>query len=273
MAITNYPNGVGGTLGGAWALCEPILMSGNIWYVSSVNGVNAATPAGQNREKPLATLAQALTNAADNDVIVILGDHNETITSNIDITKRVLIVGEGSAAGVPTAKLTCGFSGVMLTLHTAGIELSNLKFPACAVASTFARLTTSQTDCALTGCYFECGALDDAETLNLNGADRFTLRDCTFISVATSLSAQAFCAIRTDNALADLTVDGLVLSGGTVGFSNTTGCSAWDTAASVITRLNAKNVSLLLGADMALNASSTGRLNVQLATGGSRVRW
>ena len=71
-------------------------------------------------------------------------------------------------------------------------------------------------------------------------------------------------------ATADMELDGLVLSGGTVGFSN---YNAFDGGSFAISRIRGLSVSLLLGADMKLNASSTGYVNIQLSTGGSRFQW
>ncbi len=76
--------------------------------------------------------------------------------------------------------------------------------------------------------------------------------------------------VITLGALADLDLDGLILSAGVVGFSN---YFALDASAGAVTRLRAINCSLLLGADVKLHASSTGRFNAGTVTGGSRIEW
>lgn len=266
-----YPNGAGGTLGDSWATCHPLYMSGAIWYVSSLIGTNAASPAGRNREKPLATLAQAITNASDNDVVVCLSGHVETLTAADTISKKLTIVGEGLSAGLPTVVFTCGWSGNLFSITAANVELRNLLIAASSVANASTKITCNQTDFVMDGCYVQCGPNDAAANLTLaSGADRCRLRNTTFISTATSTAAQPESAIKTSAAIADLELDGLVLSAGTVGFSN---YFALDASTAAVTRLRGLNVSLLLGADVNLHASTTGRLNVQSVSGGSRVQW
>lgn len=266
-----YPNGAGGSLGDSWATCKPLYASGAVWYVQSTTGTDAATPAGRNREKPLATLAQAITNASANDVIVLLSAHTETRVAVITVSKALTIVGEGLSAGLPTVTFVCGYVGNLFTITAGNVELRNIKIPTSSVANSSTRITCNQTDFVMDGCYVECGANDTATALTLaSGADRCRLRNTTFISTATLTTAQPESAIKTSAAVADLELDGLVLSAGTVGFSN---YFALDASTAAVTRLRGLNVSLLLGADVNLHASTTGRLNTQTVTGSARVQW
>jgi hypothetical protein len=63
---------------------------------------------------------------------------------------------------------------------------------------------------------------------------------------------------------------GVVLDGGTVGFSN---FYAFDSGGNAITHLEAEAISLLEGADMKFDPATTGWINVVRCTGGSRVDW
>src|SRR5689334_19357234 len=103
MASPNiYPNGVGGSTGASLATAAPLYASGQVWYVSSTTGVDGASPAGLDRVKPLATLAQAYTNAAAGDFIVCLSGHVETLTSAQTIGKAdIKLVGEGTGSSRP----------------------------------------------------------------------------------------------------------------------------------------------------------------------------
>jgi hypothetical protein len=242
-----------------------------VWYVQSTTGTDAASPAGRNREKPLATLAQAITNASDNDVVVLLGAHTETRVATITVSKKLAIVGEGSVAGVPSVTFICNFVGSLFTITAANVELRNIKIPTSSLANNTTRITCNQTDFVMDGCYVECSGNDTAAALTLaSGADRARLRNTTFISTATLTSAQPESAVKVTAAIADLELDGLVLSAGTVGFSN---YFAFDGSAAAITRIRGNGISLLLGADMKLNTSTVGRVNVETTTGGSRVEW
>src|SRR3990167_2596096 len=255
-----YPNGAGGTTGDTWATCEPLYMSGAIWYVHSSTGTDAAAPAGKNREKPLATLAQAVTNAADNDVIVFLSGHAETLTSAQTISEKLTLAGEGSSSGVPTVVFTGGANAALFTISGTNVELRNIKIAASTVANSTSRATVTGVGFVMDGCYVECGANDTAAAFTLgSGADQALLRNTTFISTATLTSAQPESALKSSAAIADLTLEGVTFSAGTVGFSN---YFAWDSWAAAVTRVKALDLSLLLGADVKLHASSTGRVNV-----------
>lgn len=270
MALNFLNNGIGGTLGDSLALAKPLVLSGNVWYVNSTVGSDAASPRGQNREKPLATLQQAVTNAADGDLVVLLSGHAESISTTVTINKKLIVIGEGSAAGLPTVSLTQSADVVMLSCTVSRVELRNILFPEPGLAVTTARVAFSSTDQLGNGCYFRCGSHTGAAPVTMNSSDRLRLENCTFISTATDVSLQPFAAVLGTTALADIVVDGLVLSDGTVGFSN---LYSWDTGGFAITRLRATNISLLLGADMKLHASSTGLVNVATATGGGKVVW
>lgn len=267
-----YPNGAGGSTGDTWATCEPLYVSGAVWYVQSTTGTDAASPAGRNREKPLATLSQAITNAADNDVVVCLSAHAETLTGALAISKKLTIVGEGTSAGVPTVTFTCNAAAASLFSVTAtNVELRNLKFAAQSQANSATKITCNQVGFVMDGCYMQLGANDDAAGLTLaSGADQALIRNTTFISTGTVTSAQPESALKTSAAVADLTLEGVTFSAGTVGFSN---YFAWDSSAAAITRLKVLSLSLLLGADVKLHASTTGRVNVSTFTGGSRIEW
>ena len=83
--------------------------------------------------------------------------------------------------------------------------------------------------------------------------------------------AVAVGAMRTDGTLCfahSTQLEGLTFDAGTVGWSN---YWALDLSAGAITRLTIEGLSLLRGADAKFHASSTGRVNVQTASGGSRV--
>ena len=63
-----YPNGLGQSLGDTLATTYPLHMSGQVWYVLSTTGVDAASPRGLDATRPLATFGQAYSNASNNDI-------------------------------------------------------------------------------------------------------------------------------------------------------------------------------------------------------------
>jgi hypothetical protein len=121
-------------------------------------------------------------------------------------------------------------------------------------------------------CYVECGAFDGGFTVSLGGgADTFRLYRCTFVSTATSGGGPPpAAAVRNTLAVADLDIIDCVFDGGTYGWQYAT---ALDLSPAAITRLRIENLTLLRGADYDINASTTGYVNVQSASGGIRGTW
>jgi len=271
MTIQFYPNGIGGTApGDSLDLARPLLTSGNIWYVSSLIGTDAASPAGQNREKPLATVAQAITNAADEDIVVFLPGHTQTLTAVQNVAKALTFVGEGTTAGKPAVQFLMNAAAATIFNVTAtAAEFRNIYFPPNLQANASPKMVLGS-EGVVRGCYFEQGATDTGAGLNVTG-NRCRIESTTFISVATSTAAQPNCAIRGIGPLITaMVLKDVVVSAGTVGYST---YAAIDFAGIAVTRLRVEGLSLLLGADADFGIGTTGRVNVQLSTGGSRVIW
>jgi len=248
-------------------------MTGNVWYVSSLIGTDAASPAGQNREKPLATIAQAITNSADDDIIVFLAGHTQTLVAPAVLNKRLTLIGEGTTSGKPAVSfLINNPNSTVIVMSSVGCEIRNIYFPPSVQANTVDRVAITGTDCVVRGCYFECGATDNAAALAV-AASRARVDTSTFISIATATGAQPKMAITVPATVTAVgfTMESVVVSAGTVGFSNYAAIDM--TPAVSVTQVKWQGLSLLLGADVAMGPGATGRVNVQLATGGSRVSW
>ncbi len=267
------PNGLGDyTTGDSLSYATPLLVSGNVWYVQSTTGVDAVSPAGLNATKPLATLAQAITNAANGDIIVLTGSHTELLSSAVTINKTLTIVGAVSSAGLPSAQFsrTGGAAANLFTITAAGVQLRNIRFPATetsAVAT--ARIAASGARLRLVGCYVESGVYDTGPALSLAaGADQAEVKNCTFI--ASSLTTGPESAIKSGAALTQLRIYSTTVSAGNTSWSN---YFAVDLSAGAVTELQIEDLSLLFGSDLKLHASSTGWVHVEIADGGSRVDW
>ncbi len=271
MSAKFYPNGAGGAVGDRLDTCKPLQCSGNIWYVSSDIGTDAATPAGQNREKPLATIAQAITNSVNDDIIVCLQGHTETLTAFQAISKRLSIVGEGTTAGKPGVTFkTNAAAAILFLVSSTDVELRNLYFPEGVQTNTGSKIQVAADFFRMSGCYFDCGAKDTGSAVVLN-ANSSRIESTTFISTGVLRSAQPLAAIKASPsaALTNIELVDVVVSAGTVGFSN---YAAIDLSpAASVARLKVLGISLLLGADMNILAGWTGYINCQLTTGSSRV--
>lgn len=269
MAVL-YPNGIGGSLGPRLATCKPLQVSGNVWYVHHT-GTNAVSPAGQNREKPLASLAQAHTNAAAGDTIVCLSGHTQVLTATQTFNKAgITLVGEGSSSGKPTVKFQMNHgSQDMFVVSAAGVRFSGLWIQGQAQASAGLRIWANSTTCEIDECYIECGAFD-LSTAILAAGNNFTLRRTTIISTAVASTAQPLMGVQLGAAISDVKIEDCVFDGGTFGFSN---YAALDLSAQIITRLKGEGNSFLRGADYVIHASTIGYFNPQTASGGVRGAW
>lgn len=275
------PNGIGDyPTSDSLAYAAPLQMSGNVWYVNTFSGTDAVSPAGLNATRPLATLTQALTNAASHDIIVLLESNGSGFTTAVTINKSVTIIGTVSAGGVPTNRFyrTGGAAANLFTISAADVQLRNLQIgktdeDTAAVATASIAVTGARF--RMVGCYVPMGASDAGPALSLgSGADSAEIRNCTFASANgtsdTSLLTPPESAIKSTAAITGLRIFSTSFSGGTQGFTN---FYAVDLSAAAVTRVEMEGISLLQGADMKLHASSTGWVNVELATGGSRVDW
>lgn len=240
-----------------------------VWYVLSTTGTDAASPSGQDRIKPLATLAQAHTNAAAGDIICLLSGHTETLTSAQTFSKSdIKVIGEGSGSNRP--RFTRDADINMFDVTAAGVVFINLYFPASTTASTKSRVRMAAANDQIHDCYFECGASDTgpgAETIT--GAGSVVVTNTSFVSTATSLSAQPHSGLKVTNAITDLELMTVVFDGGSTGWSNQYALNV----AGAVTRLRALDVDLLHDSDIQIVTGSTGYLTVRNKSGSARVNW
>lgn len=263
-------NGIGGTVGDTLATCKPLYTKSTVYYVSSVIGNDSF--AGTDRERPKATYASAYAAAVANDIIVLLSGHAETMTSLQTISKTLTIVGEGTIAGKPGASFQMNTASNldMFAISATSVQFRNVYFKTNLQPNSAATVVVLETDAAFIGCYWELSSKDAAGlslSFDASNATRALIKNCTFISTATVSSAVPTYGLFSNTALSDIEIQGCVFDAGTVGFG---------TGAVVLgqtTRLRADGISLLHGADVNINSSSTGWFNPQTVTGGSTVTW
>ncbi len=274
------PNGLGESSGDVLAVSSPTFTSGSVWYVDD-SGTDAASPAGKSRLAPLATLSQAITNAADGDIICCLDGHAETLTSTLTINKNVTITAGGTttvnSVQRPTVTFTNNQAAAALFNITGSataefnVELRNLYFPTNAQACSVARITMTPANTPgsfrMEGCYFDCGGNDDAAAIIAN-ADALLMRNNRFLSVSTTIATRPTIAISLAAAPTVVTMDGDVFDGGTVGFDDN---YAVDMSTNAPINLYGLGVGLLRGADMKVSSTLGYYVNAPNATGAVRV--
>lgn len=193
-------------------ISSDIIINGSVHWVDSVNGndSNAGT-----EEAPLATLAQAHTNAtADNgDVVILKSGHTETVTSSISLSKAGLaIYGLGSTSSAPN--FTCNATIDMMDISGSDISITNLYFPAStAAAISRVNLASGSGGSSINSCTFLCGA-NDLETITVASGSDLVVYNSTFTVSADGPDA----GIEIEAAVRGFTVDTCTFDGGSYGF-------------------------------------------------------
>jgi uncharacterized protein YuzE len=262
------PNGLGQALGNSIAVNTPFYTTGYVWYVHAEDGEDSDGITGQSAQRPLATLAQAQTNASDGDVIVLMDGHEESINS-LAITKRLLIVGGGQSGGRPTVKVTPTTNADALEITADGVELRNIWFEEQAVSSSAsANLIINASRVRVVDCYFETGIYDSAGVSIQGTESSVELEGCTFVSTSTDPDELPDQAVELTGTITDLRIRDCVFDGGTLGWSEIYAIYAAD---GTVTDLRIENVSLLRGADVLLDADTTGYVAGITATGAANI--
>lgn len=262
-----YSNGFGGASGSSVATSKPTyaLNGGHVWYVSSLTGSDAASPRGEDRIKPLATAAQAVTNATAGDTIVFLAGHTEALAAAITTKLGLKFVSEGT--GSSAAKFTCASTAGCFNITT-GCALSGLYFPASTVAATNARIdVATAAPVLIENCYFEMGASDTTAAIrwgSVASSVGLTLAGCSFVANAGTQAAIALSVVT--NAASALVLSSVTLDGATVGFSDFV-----IKLAVAVTNIDARAVTQANNAHVSLAAGCTGTWIPGAISGGSRL--
>lgn len=245
MGFTNiFPQGLGGT-GPAIASLTDDFLSGVVYWVDTVNGSNAN--AGTQRELPLATLAQAHSNASSGDTIVIEANSRETLTGSITFNKAdIYVIGLGSGASAP--RYTANGAIDMFNVTAAGVKFENIYFPASTAVAT-SRVKAAAAETLVKSCVFESGANDtNPAMLVAASGNSCRVSGSTFKSIASRPSIGLSIAAT----VTDLHVEDTTFDGGTFGWSD----YAWKISAAA-TRIFAQNVSITRKSDFGITAAGT----------------
>lgn len=271
MLILN--NGSGEIAGDDLVLAAPLQTPGVVWFVNSATGTDGASPAGRDREKPLATLAQAQTNASAGDTVFLEAGHTEVYVSALTISKQLFIAAGGAVTGSGAVSFAINAAANNIFSITAqGVELRNILFKASVQSNTGggnAKINVSIDGTRFVGCRWEQSANDQMSGCRLGGGTNNTrFENCTFVSTAVTTATRPTRGLEITGAITNVELYGVTFDDGTVGFST----AAFDDA-STITRLMAMRISALRGADLLIAATTTGWLNLATSTGGGRVVW
>jgi hypothetical protein len=272
MTIRVHPLGIGESLGDDLLINGPLVHTGQVWWVNSATGSDAASPRGLERHRPLATLQQAVTNASNGDIIVLMDGHTETIASTVTISERLTIVGSGSSSGIPTARLGVTGDRVMLDITGDRVELRNIRFNARSTAGEPpAKVAVTGDGFRMRGCYLEAGNNDSGAVSLYLGGDYPEIRSTTFISTASAVATAPGPAISPEVQVGCY-IEDCVFDGGTVGWAS--GYAIEQNGLNTATTdFRAQNITLTRGSDVRLISTTTGYVLANAGSYAPRIDW
>lgn len=166
-------------------ITNDVITTGTVIWVDSVNGSNDTGTGSEG--KPLATLAQAISNttASNGDIIVIKAGHTETYAGILTVPSNrpgIKIYGLGNGSSAPN--FIAAAATDLFLVQAPNAEINNLYFPAGTTATNTARINIDAANVRIKGCTFKCGAFDqDTITLTVN-AVRPRIESCAFTVTA-----------------------------------------------------------------------------------------
>jgi hypothetical protein len=196
--------------GGKVAIEDMSVSTGQRFFVDSTNtSASDATTHGFTPDKPLATLDYAIgrCTASKGDIIYVMPGHAENLAAatsvNCDVA-GVTIIGIGEGGLIPTFSTTAAAGSV--TIGAANVTLKHLKFLANFATGTTTALTIAAGADGLTidDCHFRDTSAANEFLIHLSVAttvDNLTVRNCSFITAAGTMSNSILFAGTTTNCL------------------------------------------------------------------------
>lgn len=179
---------------------------GSVYYVAASGGNDAATGGGLDPSEPLATIAQAITNASAGDTVALgPGTHSVDVSASALVPKANLrfVSTVPSHGGRPTTIITgdADDGADLVTIDVDGVSFENVRFLLVAGGTTALRLvdvaqTTAVSGLSFIGCEFDLNDVDASgvTSINIDDATNATtgllIKGCRFRG-ATATTAQA----------------------------------------------------------------------------------
>jgi hypothetical protein len=270
VTVQLWNKGLGATAS-VYGTQAPMIHTGNTWFVDSATGTDDVSPRGLNEMAPLATLAQAIANAADGDFIVLADTHDEDI-DDVALDIKVFIMGSGESGGVPMAKLRANYTGsshagLYVTSGASGSVISNVDFINEAAGRALTLYFAERVK--LDSCVFHVD-FPLSRGLYAVSADGLIMDRCTFIAGSTGADVEGFVLQSVD----DAELRSVVMDAGAIGWKLGVGGSIGTHS------LDARvlDINLVRGSDIVLDtagaSASTGFCSTSdSSTGKPRVGW
>lgn len=231
MSVTNFPNGVSSfgqvLLGGG---LPPNAHPVGVLYVDNSHP-NAGTAAGKGRrpDDPFSTINSAYNEISStastvdpsldkNIVILVMPDHDETVTAEITMDRAGSIIWGLRGPGGKYPSITNNFAGDTVAMDSADTMIANIRFVTPSNATGIAIDVNARA--VVQGCRFECGAnVTSVITVTATGDDSQILGNL-FLVTANGPNE----AIAIEGAADNLVIRGNIFNGGST-------TNVWDDAA------------------------------------------
>lgn len=244
------------------ATVSPDYFGTNVIWVNSANSAASDANAGTEPELPLATLAQAITNASAGACIAVSATHTQTISVTLTVNKAGLrFVGFGTGTARPTLTPSSGAIAVF-TVSAANVVIDNFYLKAAAATSGAAsRVVSTASGTQVLNCQVDCGAFDQEGVLLNASADNARIEGCTFTATASRPTR----AIGLGAAVSNFQLMSTIIDGATFGWAGN--------AVTVNSAINmvAKNVTLQGNSDLNGTTVASYQMYGIVAVGASRV--
>jgi hypothetical protein len=180
---------------------------GNVFFVNSASSKAADTAgSGYSPEAPFATLAFAITQAtaSNDDVIVLLPGHSETLTAAgaVTVSKAGLrIVGLGTGRVRPVINYTTS-TAASFDITAANVRVENVVFKPLGIDAVVAAVNVSAADAQFINCEFELANATNQAVLGIlttASADRLLVQDCFFHGSTDAGTTAAVCLVGGDS--------------------------------------------------------------------------
>lgn len=265
-----HPNGLGVSLGASESMTGRYQTSGQVWYVDPANA-NAldAVGVGQDINRPLETVAQAISNAAAYDTIVIRSTPADA--GAVTVNKALAFYGGSMSGGLPSTWIDLDGANFW-SVTAADVEINNLAFRTqqayidgggSAFGSAYITVTGArfrsrdlyllQNHGGLTGIRFN------------SGGDYADLGPGTRVHLQTGVNASA---IMIGAAVTGLRGRGITLSQ-VDGISHSG--PAFDGALFTVTGMRVVEASLINGCDASFHTNTTGTFHLSTSSAGAKV--
>ncbi len=262
MAIVACNGFASSTSGADDFIQDHVVSTGAVHWVDSVTGNDSNSGS---EGQPLATIAQAITNATANngDIILVKSGHVQSLSSAITVNKAgIRIFGIGNGTSAPAITVVAAIDGINITADD--VEINNIYFPAGTTATNTARINVDADRVRIKNCRFNCGAFDsNTITLTSNASN------CEIDSVSMSITA--------DGPDGGIVIEGAVTGLHVFNSSFDGGDFNWDNAAiySAAAHLNYRYETITLTNEAGIshtNSSSKGVIGDLIEGDGSQVQ-